>query len=136
MASLDDPGVRLLLEEQVHAVISTLEEDGTVHSAVVWVDVVDGSSGRAVAVNSAVGRRWPTNLERDPRLTVLVYDEKPYDDVEVKGSVTSTTDGADAHIDRLATKYLGVDSYPFRTEGEQRITFLLAPTRVRHQKQR
>ncbi len=138
MASLDDPGVRLLLEEQVnHAVISTFEEDGTVHSAVVWLDVVDGSSGRAVAVNSAVGRRWPTNLERDPRMTVLVYDEKnPYDYVEVKGSVSSTTDGADAHIDRLAKKYLGVDSYPFRTEGEQRITFLLTPTRVRHQKQR
>ncbi len=133
MASLDDPGVQLLLTEQVnHAVISTFDADGSVHSAVVWVDLVDGR----VAVNSAVGRRWPTNLERDPRLTVLVYDEKnPYDYVEVKGSVTSTTEGADAHIDRLAQKYLGVDSYPFRTDGEQRITFLLEPTRVRHQKQ-
>ena len=134
MASLDDPGVRLLLEEQVnHAVISTFDEDGSVHSAVVWVDVVDGR----VAVNSAVGRRWPSNLERDPRLTVLVYDEKnPYDYVEVKGSVTSSTDGADDHIDRLAKKYLGVDSYPFRTDGEQRVSFFLEPTRVRHQKQR
>ena len=134
MASLDDPGVRLLLQEQVnHAVISTFDEDGSVHSAVVWVDVVDGT----VAVNSAVGRRWPTNLERDPRLTVLVYDERnPYDYVEVKGTVTSTTDGADAHIDRLAKKYLGADSYPFRQPGEQRISFFLEPTRVRHQKQR
>ena len=133
MASLDDPGVRLLLEQQVnHAVLSTFDPDGSVHSAVVWVDVVEGR----IAVNSAVGRRWPTNLERDPRLTVLVYDEtNPYDYVEVKGSVTSTTDGADAHIDRLAKKYLGVDSYPFRTDGEQRISFFLEPTRVRHQKQ-
>ena len=134
MASLDDPGVTLLLQEQVnHATISTLNADGSVHSTVVWVDVVDGR----VAVNSAVGRRWPDNLERDPRLTVLVYDERnPYDYVEVTGSVTSTTEGADAHIDRLAKKYLGVDSYPFRSEGEQRISFFLAPTRVRHQKQR
>jgi len=33
-----------------------------------------------------------------------------------------TTDGADAHIDALAKKYLGVDSYPMRQEGEVRIT--------------
>lgn len=134
MASLDDPGVRLLLTEQVnHAVISTLDEDGSVHSTVVWVDVVDGR----VAVNSAVGRTWPGNLERDPRMTLVVYDENdPYDYVEVRGTVTSSTDGADAHIDRLAKKYLGLDSYPFRQPGEQRVSFFLEPTRVRHQKQR
>ena len=134
MASLDDPGVTLLLQEQVnHATISTLDSDGSVHSTVVWVDVVDGR----VAVNSAVGRRWPDNLERDPRLTVLVYDERnPYDYVEVRGTVTRSTDGADAHIDRLAKKYLDLDSYPFRQPGEQRVSFFLAPTRVRHQKQR
>lgn len=86
MASLDDPGVRLLLREQVHPVISS-------------------------------------------------SDEEPYDDVEVKGAVTSTTEGADAHVDRLA-EYLGVDSYTFRSEGEQRINRFLQPTRVRHQKQR
>ena len=33
-----------------------------------------------------------------------------------------TTDGADAQIDRLAKKYLDADSYPFRKEGEQRVT--------------
>jgi PPOX class probable F420-dependent enzyme len=134
MATLDDPGVQLLLVEQTnHAVISTFDEDGAVHSAVVWADLVDGRLG----FNSAVGRRWPTNLARDPRVTVLVYDESnPYDYVEVRGTVTSTTDGADGHIDRLAKKYLGVDEYPFRSADEQRISFFVEPTRVRHQKQR
>ncbi|MCW2606172.1 MAG: pyridoxamine 5-phosphate oxidase-related FMN-binding [Frankiales bacterium] len=134
MATLDDPGVRLLLEEQTnHAVITTLDADGTPHSTVVWALVEDGK----LVVNSAVGRRWPTNLSRDPRLTVVVYDESnPYDYVEVTGTVTSSTEGADAHIDRLAKKYMDVDSYPFRQPGEQRISFLLTPTRVRHQKQR
>lgn len=133
MASLDDPGVHHLLVEQTnHAVISTLAEDGSVHSAVVWADLVDGRIG----VNSAVGRRWPSNLERDPRITVLVYDESnPYDYVEVRGTATGTTEGAEEHIDRLAKKYTGADSYPFRQEGEQRISYYVQPTVVRHQKQ-
>jgi len=70
-------------------------------------------------------------------VTVLVYDEdNPYDYVEVRGTATGTTEGADAHIDRLAKKYLGADSYPFRQPGEQRITFVVDAARVRHQKQR
>jgi hypothetical protein len=35
--------------------------------------------------------------------------------------VEITHDGADAHIDKLAKKYMGADSYPFRTPEEQRV---------------
>jgi PPOX class probable F420-dependent enzyme len=132
MTDLTDPAVSRLLTEPHHAVVSTLGEDGSIHSTVVWADVLDGK----VALNSAVGRRWPTNLERDPTITVVVYDEKnPYEYVEVRGTAKGTTAGADEHIDRLAKKYMGADSYPFRQEGEQRITFLVEADRVRHQKQ-
>ena len=132
MASIDDPGVRRLLEAPNHAVVSTFNDDGSVHNTVVWVNVEDGRP----AVNSAVGRRWPTNLQRDPRVNVLVYDQSnPYEYVEIRGTSTASTDGADAHIDRLAKKYLGADSYPFRQPEEQRISFFVAPERVRHQKQ-
>ncbi len=133
MASLDDPGVRALLSKPNHAVVSTLGDDGEIHSAVVWVSVEDGR----LAVNSAVGRKWPTDLERNPTITVLVYDEdNPYDYVEVRGTATGMTEGADDHIDRLANKYIGQDRYPFRQPREQRITYLVDATRVRHQKQR
>ena len=129
MAKIEDPGVQALLERPNHGVVSTHNADGSVHSTVVWVDVEDGR----VAVNSAVGRVWPTNLERDPRITVLVYDERnPYDYVEVRGRATGRLEGADAHIDRLAKKYMGVDSYPFRQEGEQRVIFKIQPERVIH----
>ena len=134
MASLDDPGVQALLTgpRPNHAVVSTLNDDGSVHSTVVWVSLEDGR----LAVNSAVGRKWPTNLERDPTVTVVVYDEtNPYDYVEVRGSARGTVDGADDHIDRLAKRYLDADSYPFRTPEEQRITYVVEPTLVRHQKQ-
>ena len=133
MTTLDDPGVKALLDKPNHAVVSTLGEDGTIHSTVVWVDVQDGR----LAVNSAVGRKWPSNLEARPALTVLVYDEdNPYDYVEVRGSATGTTDGAREHIDRLAKKYLGVDEYPFHQPGEERITYVVEAAKVRHQKQR
>jgi hypothetical protein len=89
-----------------------------------------------LGLNSAVGRAWPSNVERDPRVTVAVYDQSnPYDYVEVRGTAVLRTEGADDHIDRLAKKYLGADSYPFRQEGEQRVTILVAPVRVRHAKQ-
>ena len=132
MTTLDDPAVQALLAQKNHAVVSTLEPDGGIHSAVVWADVVDGH----LAVNSAVGRRWPNNLEGNPTIAVVVYDESnPYEYVEVRGTAVGRLEGADAHIDRLAKKYLGADSYPFRQEGEQRITYLVEPAKVRHQKQ-
>ncbi|HEY5196376.1 MAG TPA: PPOX class F420-dependent oxidoreductase [Solirubrobacteraceae bacterium] len=131
MASIDDPGVRELLEQPNYAVISTSNADGSIHSAVVWVDLEDG----AVLVNSAVGRIWPTNLERDPRATVLVFEaSNPYDYVEIRGDAAGTTDGADDHIDRLAKKYIGQDTYPYRQPDEQRIKYVITPGRVRHMK--
>jgi PPOX class probable F420-dependent enzyme len=129
MASLEDPGVRDLLEKPNHAVISTLEPDGSVHSAVVWLSLEDG----AVAVNSAVGRRWPTNLQRDPRTTVVVWElENPYRYVEIRGAATATREGADEHIDALAKKYTGADVFEGRQAGEERIKFVIAPVRVRY----
>jgi PPOX class probable F420-dependent enzyme len=130
--TLDDPGVQALLAKKNHAVVSTHNQDGSIHSTVVWVNVEDGR----LAVNSAVGRKWPTNLERDPTIALVVYDEdNPYDYVEVRGTARGTTEGADGHIDRLAKKYMGADSYPFRQAGEQRITYLVEPALIRHQKQ-
>lgn len=133
MASLTDPGVASLIEARNHAVVSTLNADGSIHSAVVWVDTIEGK----VAINSAIGRAWPTNLERNPNVTVLVYDENnPYDYVEVKGLAVGTTEGAEEHIDRLAKKFIDADRYPFHQPGEQRITFTVTDAKVRHQKQR
>lgn len=132
MADLADAPVQQLLDAPNHAVVSSLNADGSIHSTVVWVDTIDGQ----LAINSAVGRKWPTNLQNDPTVTVLVYDEKnPYEYVEVRGKAIGTTDGADKHIDRLAKKYLGRDTYPFSQPGEERITFVVEPSLVRHQMQ-
>ena len=132
MASLNDQPVRELLEQPNFAVISTLNDDGSILDTVVWINTENG----AVAVNSAKGRKWPTNLERDPRVTVLVYEGgNPYNYVEIRGRASATAEGADDHINALTEKYIGQDEYPFRQPGEERIKFVIQPDHVRHQKQ-
>jgi PPOX class probable F420-dependent enzyme len=132
MTDLHDSQVRQLLEQPNYAVVSTLNQDGSIHSAVVWISLEDGD----LAVNSAVGRKWPTNLQRDPRTTVVVYPgDDPYNYVEVRGRATASRADADDHINRLAKKYIGQDEYPYRQPGEERIKFVIEPDGVRHQKQ-
>jgi PPOX class probable F420-dependent enzyme len=131
MATLNDPSVRELLEQPNHAVISTLNQDGSVHSTVVWISAEDGT----VAVNSARGRKWPANLERDPRVNVVVYEQdNPYNYVEIRGIADATTEGANEHINALSKKYVGQDEFP-RQPGEERIKFVIQPDHVRHQQQ-
>ncbi|MEX2613410.1 MAG: hypothetical protein WD380_07520, partial [Gaiellaceae bacterium] len=67
----------------------------------------------------------------DPRVSLAVVDpEDPYRWISVSGTASLVDEGADEHIDRLATKYLGKDSYPFRAPGERRVTVKISPTRI------
>jgi len=132
MASLTDGPVIALLEAPNHAVVSTLNEDGSILSAVAWISLENGE----VAVNSAAGRQWPANLDRDPRVTVVVYPtDSPYEYVEIRGTATGSTDDADDHIDRLAQQYINQEKYPFRSPGEVRRKYVITPDRVRYQNQ-
>src|SRR5437588_11606933 len=100
MTSLTDQPVKDLLEQPNYAVVSTVNKDGSLHSTIVWISAEgDGT----VAVNSAVGRIWPTNLERDPHVAVVVFEAgNPYHFIEIRGTATSSRENADEHIDTLA----------------------------------
>jgi PPOX class probable F420-dependent enzyme len=117
-----------LLKAKNFCVVSTIRPDGSVQAAPVWVDV---QNGRAL-LNTAEGRAWPENLKRDPRVTLTVQNmENPYEYLSIRGRVTEQThDGADAHIDSLAMKYLGQESYPYRQPGEQRVILSVEPDSV------
>jgi PPOX class probable F420-dependent enzyme len=126
MAKLNDKQLEFL-ENPFVGVVTTLREDGSPHSTVVWVDVEDG----VPSFNTALGRKKPTNLEKDPRAALLVIDpQDTYKWVSVDGTVETTTEGADPQIDKLAKKYLGKDEYPFRNPEEQRVTVRITPERV------
>ena len=114
-----------LLKGRNFCQVATLRSDGSVHGVPVWVDV---EQGRPV-LNTAEGRGWLRNVERDPRVTLTVQNmENPYEYLEIRGRVAERThDGADAHIDSLAKKYLDKDEYPFRQPGEQRVIVRVEP---------
>jgi PPOX class probable F420-dependent enzyme len=132
MTTINDSGPRELLENPNYAVVSTINKDGSIHNTIVWISAENGT----VAVNSAVGRLWPSNLERDSHVTVLVQEAgNPYHFVEVRGTATGSTDGADEHINALAKKYIDQDEYPYRQPGEQRIKYTIEPAHVRYVKQ-
>ena len=124
---------REIVEAPNYVVVSIPRSDGTVQSVVVWADV----DGEQILLNSAIGRHWPANLKRAGRATVLAMaGNDPYEWGAVEGElVEATTDGADPDIDRLAKKYLGVDSYPYRRPDERRISFRLRPQRIKYLKQ-
>jgi PPOX class probable F420-dependent enzyme len=131
MAELEGRAHELFEKGANFVAIATEDEAGKPRLAVIWADVENGR----VAVNSAEGRHWPANVRRQPEVALVVVNrENPYEYAEISGHVVEDThDGADEHIDRLAQKYLGVDTYPGHREGEQRIKFLIEPDRVRLQ---
>lgn len=117
-----------ILDKPAFAHLSTLMSDGSPHSSAVWVD----TEGPFILVNSAEGRLKDRNIRRDPRVAMSVTDpDNPYRSLTIRGRVTKiTTEGADAHIDSLAKKYMGVDEYPFRSPTEVRVIYYVEPERV------
>jgi len=126
MATLDDKAQKFL-EQPFVGTVTTLRDDGSPHSTIVWVDTNTGE----VSFNTATGRAKEKHLRRDPRVSLLVVDpENTYKWVAVSGTAQLTTDGADGQIDRLAKKYLGQDEYPLRNPEEERITVRITPEHV------
>jgi hypothetical protein len=44
--------------------------------------------------------------------------------------VEITEEGADAHIDKLAKKYMGVDKYPYANPKEVRVIYKIRPEHI------
>ena len=126
MATLND-NARKFLEQPFVGTVTTLRQDGSPHSTIVWVDTETDE----VSFNTAAGRAKEKHLRNDPRVSVLVVDpENTYKWIAVSGTAEITTDGADEQIDKLAKKYLGKDEYPWRDPSEQRVKVRIRPDHV------
>jgi PPOX class probable F420-dependent enzyme len=114
---------RELISRPVLASLATLNPDGSPQVTPLWIDL----AGDDVVFNTAQGRIKTRNFERDHRVAVSVIDpDDQYNVVAFRGTVIDvTTDGADDHIDAMAKKYLGVDTYPNRREEETRIRVIV-----------
>jgi len=114
-----------LFERPVFAHLATITPKGEVQVNPVWVDLHEG----LVRFNSARGRQKDRNIRHNPQVALSLLDpDQPYRYLEVRGRVVEITEeGADAVIDGLARKYLGVDRFPYHAPGETRVTYLLQP---------
>ena len=117
-----------LIQQPAFANLATLMKDGSPHVTPVWFDY----DGEYVRINSAKGRVKDRNMRNNPRVALSIMDPKnPYRYLEIRGRVTEITEeGADQHIDRLAKKYLNVDSYPHRSAAEVRVLYKVTPEHV------
>jgi PPOX class probable F420-dependent enzyme len=128
MAELDDDVQRALAGKQFWT-LATVNPDGTPQATVVWVQERDGK----ILVNTALGRKKPRNIAANPAVALSWFDpENPYSTISIQGRVVEsyTGDQAEADIDSAAGKYIDQDVYPWRKEGEQRISYLIEPIHV------
>ena len=118
------PVVLELARGQNFGAITTLLPDGHPQTQVMWVD----ADGDHLLVNTEVHRQKFRNVERDPRVTLMIWDRKdPYRFVEVRGEVVEKVGGLEArnHIDELSHKYRG-ELYQTRIRSE-RVVLRIAP---------
>jgi len=128
MSAALSQGIKKLFQEPNYAHVATLMADGSPQVTPVWVDI----EGDRILVNTSEGRVKPRNVRRDPRVAIsIVKQDNPYSSAYVRGRVAEMRhEGAKEHIDELAKKYLGQDTYPYLQPGEQRVIMVIEPEHV------
>jgi PPOX class probable F420-dependent enzyme len=118
----------LLNDKKAFAHLATIMPDGTPQVTPVWFDYVGG----AIRVNSARGRVKDRNMKEGAAVALSILDpDNAYRYLQIRGRVRKVTEeGAAAHIDSLAKKYLGKDKYPFGQPGDVRVTYEIEPRRA------
>jgi len=126
--------IRRFLEEPRYATIATTDPDGAPRQAVIWF-LLDGDT---IVINSLEGRRWPSNLRRDPRISIAVTASEHEEWVGLTGTVEVDDDQrhAQADIAAMARRYHAAkpehaeDLIRTRFEPQQRVSFRLTPIKI------
>lgn len=107
-------------ETQAYAFLATIMPDGSPQVTPVWFDIED----EVIRINTARGRVKDRNMTARPSVALSIMDlDKPFRYIQLRGEVIdSTEEGARAHIDKLAKKYRGTDTYEWY-EGETRVMY-------------
>jgi len=122
-----------LLECPPVAALTTLMPTGYPQTSVVWCDF----DGEFVRIDTMRGFAKERNMRRAPSIALLCFDPaRPERYLRLEGTVEEMTEaGALAHLDQLASKYLGRtvryfgDVVPTRfAEAEVPILCLIRPT--------
>jgi PPOX class probable F420-dependent enzyme len=108
--------------------VVTLRSDGSPHVTPVWLDY----DGEHVVFNTVVGRAKGRHIRRDPRvaISVLPAADQQSGYVSVTGRAEIVEEGANEHIDKLAKKYLGEDTYPWHQPDDRRVIVKVTTDKV------
>jgi PPOX class probable F420-dependent enzyme len=119
---------RDIFDKKTFCYVATTGADGKPQLTPVWCEF----DGAHIVFNTARGRVKDKNLGKNPTVAIAAADpDNPYRYVQVRGRVVEMTEkGADAHIDKMAKKYIGQDRYPWKQPGEVRLIVKIAPERV------
>jgi PPOX class probable F420-dependent enzyme len=128
MAAIPNEYLDLLEQKKAFAGLATVMPDGSPQVTPVWFDY----KGGVIRVNSAKGRTKTRNMTEGALVALSIMDpDNPYRYMQIRGKVTRVTEeGASAHIDSLAKKYIDKDKYPWSRPGEVRVTFEITPQSV------
>jgi PPOX class probable F420-dependent enzyme len=106
----------------IHGVLTTMMPDGQPQSSLVWCDY-DGECAR---VNTSRERQKGKNMQRNPKVTLLVVDpEDTTRFIEIRGEAELIEAGALAHLDEITrqyTRYPHYYGYVFPAEKRQQET--------------
>ena len=129
-SSIFTASVRAFLTDRPrYATIATLNPDGSPHQSIVWYLV----RGDDLVINSRVGRRWPANLRRDPRVGFAVEEGEDAVSIDGSAAVVAVGDEAQADIAEMAWRYDEPELARreiARFQTEERVSFLVRPARV------
>jgi PPOX class probable F420-dependent enzyme len=98
-----------LLTGPVVVSLVTVMKSGQPQATPVWCSFEDG----LIWLNTAEGRQKEKNLRQNPSVSILAVDPQDVHRwIEVRGRVVErTTEGGEAHIDRLTRLYTQLDKY-------------------------
>lgn len=123
--SLPD-AARALLDAPEFATLATIEPTGQPQLSVIWIK----RDGDELLFSTVKGRRKTLNMQRDGRVTVMVFGQRnPYHYVEVRGTVGITDDPQGALIDELSWLYKG-QGWTADAPGTERVIVRMTPTKV------
>jgi len=116
-----------ILNGKNFATVATVMPDGSPEATLVWIE----TDGTYIYFNTAFPRLKARNLERDPRLAIVVYDcNRPYDEVlAIRGTAELILEGANEHIDKLSRMYEGKPFEDWRA-NQTRVIVKVTPERI------
>lgn len=130
------PEFRALIDAPIYVTLGMSDGKGRTQLTPMWFRA--SPDGKHFEINTGKGRAKDRHMRRDGNVTIQITNpDNPYQWLTIYGKVDRIIDesGPDGHlatesIDALSESYINTRPYPFRTETEERVLFLIRPTQV------